>query len=130
MISLGENLAKSLSAPATVELVGDVGVGKTTLAKGIASGLGIKDDITSPSFTIHKQYAGSDYILSHYDFYRLDDPGILANEISENALDAKTIILIEWASSVRNVLPEDRVRIMINYSSDNSRGVAIEGLKK
>ena len=72
MFELGQKIGKTLVPPVVVELLGDVGVGKTTFTRGLAKGLGVKEPVTSPSFTISKTYAlpeGKNLI--HYDFYRL-----------------------------------------------------------
>ena len=77
MIEYGERFAESLHAPVVIELLGDVGAGKTTFTRGLAKGLGVKSTVTSPSFTISKLYQGKKCILAHYDFYRLDEPGLM-----------------------------------------------------
>lgn len=123
-INYGKRLVAQLAPPATVELVGDVGAGKTTLTKGIASGLGILDEVTSPSFVINKKYHGThNIVLSHYDFYRLPDPGIMSEELSESINDSSTITLIEWAETVEHVLPKNRIIIHIKYLDDGTREV-------
>lgn len=126
LINYGENLVKSLPKNATVELLGDVGAGKTTLTKGIARGLKIKDEITSPSFVISKHYHSKDQSLVHYDFYRLADPGIMADDLAENLADENTITVIEWADTVENFLPENRVKIVIKLNDDNTRTIERE----
>ena len=80
-----------------IELIGDVGTGKTTFTRGLAKGLGVKNPITSPSFTISKSYAlPTGGHLIHYDFYRLPDPGLMADDLQENLTNPKNIIIIEW----------------------------------
>lgn len=128
MLKFGENLGKSLRAPALIELVGDVGTGKTTITRGIAKGLGISEPVTSPSFTIAKRYAfpladGKTGTLVHYDFYRLDDPGIMSEDLEESLSDQNTITIIEWGNSVENLLPKDHQIIHINYLEDGSREI-------
>lgn len=127
LINYGENLAKTLAPGATVELLGDVGAGKTTLTKGIAKGLKIPEEITSPSFVISKCYQyrtnNKDQSLVHYDFYRLSDPGIMADDLAENLADENTITVIEWANTVANLLPENRTKITITLNDDNTRTV-------
>ena len=127
LINYGENLAKTLALGATVELLGDVGAGKTTLTKGIAKGLKIPEEITSPSFVISKRYQyrtnNKDQALVHYDFYRLSDPGIMADDLAENLADKNTITVIEWANTVANLLPENRTKITITLNDDNTRTV-------
>ena len=92
MIELGRKIADKIKKPAVIELVGDVGVGKTTMVKGLAEGLGVKEAITSPSFTISKSYALEDGgNMVHYDFYRLSDPGIMMDDLAENIKNEKKV---------------------------------------
>jgi tRNA threonylcarbamoyladenosine biosynthesis protein TsaE len=116
MMRFGQELGARLKGGAVIELVGDVGVGKTTLAKGIAKGLGVAEEVQSPSFTIARSYAARDGLtLNHYDFYRLDDPGIMQAEIADSLARSDNITLVEWASSVHSVLPRSRQIIKISY---------------
>ena len=121
MLEYGKKLGESLKAPSVLELLGDVGAGKTTLVRGIAQGLGIKEDVTSPSFTISKEYQGKKYRLVHYDFYRLGDPGIMSEDLAESIADDNTITIIEWGNTVQNVLPNTRKIIEIKYIDENTR---------
>ena len=121
MLEYGKKLGTSLKAPSVLELLGDVGAGKTTLVRGIAQGLGIKEDVTSPSFTISKEYQGQKYRLVHYDFYRLGDPGIMSEDLAESIADSNTITIIEWGNTVQNILPTERKIIEIKYIDENTR---------
>lgn len=124
MIDKGKAFAEE--ANGVVELVGDVGAGKTTFVRGLAEGLEIKEPITSPSFTISKAYACPDgRTLIHYDFYRLNDPGIMSEDLMENLKDKNNIILIEWSDSIKDFLPEKHTIINIKYNDDNSRELEI-----
>lgn len=123
MIKFGEELAKSISVPSVIELVGDVGTGKTTITKGIAKGLGVEDEVTSPSFMISKQYAFDGGKLVHYDFYRLAEPGIMSEDLLENINDEKTITVVEWADSVADLLPEGHKKFEIKLLDDGSREI-------
>ena len=123
MLDYGKKLGASLEAPAVLELLGDVGAGKTTLTRGIAEGLGIAEAITSPSFTISKEYQGKKYRLVHYDFYRLADPGIMSEDLDEAVSDSNTITIVEWGESIRDILPENRKRIEIKYIDENTREI-------
>lgn len=123
MLEYGKKLGASLEAPVVLELLGDVGAGKTTLTRGVANGLGATEAITSPSFTISKEYLGKNYRLVHYDFYRLADPGIMSEDLDEAISDPNTITIVEWGESIRDVLPEDRKRIEIKYIDENTREV-------
>ncbi len=123
MLDVGENFADRAKV---IELVGDVGAGKTTFVRGLAKGLGIEEPVTSPSFTISKSYAlKNGGFLVHYDFYRLQDPGIMTEDLQENLSNPKNVIVIEWGESVKNLLPKKRTKIEIKYNEDGSREVII-----
>jgi len=123
MIAYGAKIGKSLKAPQVLELLGDVGAGKTTLTRGIAQGLGVEAPVTSPSFVLSREYNGTKYRLVHYDFYRLADPGIMAENIAETVTDSDTITIVEWGQSIQNVLPEDRKIIEIKYIDEDTREI-------
>ena len=120
LIELGRQFGTKLKGGEVIELVGDVGVGKTTFTKGIALGLGITEIINSPSFMIMKNYSSPNgLILNHYDFYRLDDAGIMKSQIAESIGDSKAVTVVEWAGGVAGVLPENRQIIEIKYSPNS-----------
>lgn len=125
LIDYGKRLADGVKMPAVIELVGDVGVGKTTLTRGLAEGLGIREPVTSPSFTISKRYAfkkdDKNGTLVHYDFYRLPDPGIMREEIAETLSQPNTIVVVEWGESVADLLPKNTRKIEILLKDDGSR---------
>jgi tRNA threonylcarbamoyladenosine biosynthesis protein TsaE len=119
MVRLGELLGKKLQGGEVIELIGDVGAGKTTFVKGLGKGLGIDDEVQSPSFTISRVYEARDGLaLHHYDFYRLQDAGILGMELAESIEDPQAITVIEWADTVQNVLPHERLVLRLNYKPD------------
>lgn len=123
---LASKIGSLLKGGEVFELVGDVGAGKTTFVKGLAQGLSIEDDIQSPSFTISRLYnARDDLQLVHYDFYRLSDPGIMANEVAEMIHDQNTITVIEWADIVEGVLPENRYTIRFESPSETARTITV-----
>lgn len=127
MRKFGTRLGAAFNGGEVVELVGDVGSGKTTLAKGIAQGMGVDEDVQSPSFTISRVYeAARGLQLAHYDFYRLSDAGIMEDELAETADNAATVIVIEWADIVKGVLPEDRLMIYLSSPSLLSRHLEIK----
>ena len=125
MIAFGRNFAANLSAPAVIELIGDVGTGKTTFTRGLAEGLGITEPISSPSFTISRFYEGEKYTLTHYDFYRLDNPGLMADDLAESISEPNNITVVEWGESIADILPAEHYRITINYIDENTREVEI-----
>lgn len=125
----GQEIAKCLKGGEVIELIGDVGAGKTTLTKGLALGLGVSETVSSPSFTISRVYDGRDFTLSHYDFYRLADAGILSLEIADALENLHNITVVEWAESVSEILPENRIKIEISKTPEDFRKVKIEGVE-
>lgn len=125
MLDFGKNLAKSLRSH-VIELIGDVGAGKTTFTRGLAEGLGIEESITSPSFTISKSYPLPNHKghLIHYDFYRLSDPGLMLDDLRENLENPDNVIVIEWGKSIDDFLPDDRMIIKIEYDETGGRNLS------
>jgi tRNA threonylcarbamoyladenosine biosynthesis protein TsaE len=118
---LAESLGSRLRGGEVIELVSDVGGGKTTFVKGLAKGFGSTDSVASPSFTISREYVAGDKTMYHFDFYRLDDPGIVANELAEVVVDDKAVVVVEWAGIVEDVLPAEHMTIRIISTGDNDR---------
>ena len=121
MKQLGEAIGQSLSGGEVLELVGDIGAGKTTLTKGIARALGINEPVQSPTFTILRVYDSPKGLrLVHYDFYRLSEAGIMGDEIRE-AMDDDSVVVVEWAGAVDDDLPKDRLVVKITTISEEER---------
>jgi tRNA threonylcarbamoyladenosine biosynthesis protein TsaE len=128
MLDFAEQIGRQLMGGEVIELIGDVGAGKTTFTKGLAKGLGINEVIQSPTFTISREYDARDGLrLSHYDFYRLPDAGIMADELHETVTDPRSVTVVEWAEVVDNVLPEKRITLRITPSrvSETSRDIEL-----
>lgn len=126
MREFGQAIGGVLSGGETIELIGDVGSGKTTLTKGIGHGLGVTDSVQSPSFTINRVYSARDSLeLAHYDFYRLDDSGIMSDELSEAINRPDAVTVIEWGGLVDGVLPSDRLTIRFVSPSETTRQVEV-----
>lgn len=124
MKRLGQMLGQAMQGGEVLELIGDVGAGKTTLTKGLAAGLGITEPVQSPTFTISRVYQSPRGLtLAHYDFYRLQEAGIMADEISEVMLRGDTVTVIEWAGTVNEALPADRLTVTIRTTSEDEREV-------
>ncbi len=121
MKQLGEAIGRSVSGGEVLELVGDIGAGKTTLTKGIAQALGVNEPVQSPTFTISRVYDSPKGLrLVHYDFYRLGEAGIMGDEIRE-AADDDSVIIVEWAGAVDDDLPKDRLLVKITTISEEER---------
>ena len=104
-------------------LDGELGSGKTMFTKGIANGLGIEEVITSPTFTIIKEYLDGEMPLYHMDVYRLD--GDTSEVGIEDYYTKGGIVVIEWANTIKDVLPEERLDIKFKISGENSRTLII-----
>lgn len=102
-------------------MASDLGGGKTAFVRGLAAGAGSKDKVSSPSFTICNQYRAGELTICHYDFYRLNHAGLIANELHENLTNPKAVIVIEWADVIEDVLPSDVLGIKIKVLSENER---------
>ena len=121
---LGREIGAALRGGEVLELVGDVGAGKTTLTKGIAEALEISDPIQSPTFTISRVYLAPNGLeLHHYDFYRLGEAGIMGDEIQEVMARDENVTIIEWAGAVTEVLPADRLVVKIVATAEDERQV-------
>ena len=125
MIDFGAKLGAELRGGEVIELIGDVGAGKTTFTKGLAKGLAIAETVQSPSFTISRVYDGR-LELVHYDFYRLNNAGVMALELADNLSDAEKVVVIEWAETVADILPKERIRIKISSPSETERVLEVE----
>lgn len=124
--TIGKKIGQLLNGGQVIELIGDVGSGKTTLTKSIAVGLGAKSTVSSPSFAICHQHECRDgLILMHYDFYRLKDVGIMASELTESINRRDSVTVIEWGELAENILPIDKITIKINSLSEESRVIDI-----
>ena len=113
--NFGRRLGESLSAGDVVAMVGDLGTGKTTLTGYIARGLGIKETVSSPTFTIIKEYNSGRLPLYHFDVDRIGDPEELFNIGADEYFDGDGVCVVEWADLVSEELPENSKYIFIEY---------------
>ena len=111
----GEKLCEKLTAGSIVALTGDLGTGKTTLTKAIAAGLGVTDVITSPTFNIVKQYDSGRLPLYHFDVYWIGDVDEMYEFGYEEYFFGDGVCVIEWADLIEEIIPDDAVRIEIEY---------------
>ena len=125
---LGKTLELDPNRALVFELKGDVGAGKTTFTRALAKGLGIEEPVTSPSFTISKRYAFSGGELTHYDFYRLPDPGLMADDLEESLETPNSVVVVEWADSVKNLLPKTHQTISFKTLGETERELTFENL--
>ena len=124
--ALGERLADRLKPGDVVLLEGNLGAGKSELARGIARGLEVQETVTSPSFTILNVYESGRVPLYHFDWYRLESSEELYELGMDEYLGGNGIALVEWPEMCQDALPEECLRIRITATGENSRRIEAE----
>lgn len=119
--ALGKKIAAQLKAGDTVLLTGDMGAGKSELARGIARGLGVAGPVPSPSFTILNAYDEGRIPLYHFDWYRVQDSAEIGEMGMDEQIGGDGIALIEWSENAPEFVPEKALRILIERKEDDSR---------
>lgn len=119
----GERLGQNLEGGEVIELISDLGGGKTTLTRGIARGAGSKDAVGSPTFTLSKVYKAPKFQIHHFDFYRLKEAGLMEHELRDVLEDPKAVVIIEWGDVVRHTLPEQHMTISMHKIADDGREI-------
>jgi len=123
---LGTRLAGELEAGDVILLEGELGAGKSELARGIAKGLGVTETVTSPSFTILNVYESGRTPLYHFDWYRLESAEELFELGMDEYLGGDGIALVEWPEICPEAVPEDYLRIRIEATGENERRLHAE----
>lgn len=114
-INFGLELAKRLKPGSVIALIGDLGTGKTALTKAIAEGMGIKQMITSPTFTIVQEYHDGRLPLYHFDVYRICGVEEMYEIGYEEYFYGQGVCIVEWADLIIDIIPEDAIKIYIEY---------------
>ena len=129
-ICLGERLAAELPRRGVVLLIGNLGAGKTTLAKGIVRGRGVaeRDDVSSPTFTLIHEY-GPDAGVFHIDLYRLDEARQVATLGLEEIFDREALVLIEWGERFPELMPAERTEIDIRTTGIDEREIEVRQVR-
>lgn len=123
-IELAENIESERFPNMVICLEGDLGSGKTLFTKGFASSMGIKENITSPTFNIIKEYQGEECKLYHMDVYRLSD---MKEDLGiEDYFKKRGVTIIEWSDLIPELLPKNRLVIRIRVLDENTRIFLIE----
>lgn len=130
MLNMGRRLAHGLEPPSVVYLVGPLGAGKTTFARGLLQGLGHDGAVKSPTYTIVEPYELPEITLYHFDLYRLTDPEELENLGIRDYLSDNTICLIEWPERGEGHLPAADAQLNFSYlqGESQSRRLSVQGL--
>lgn len=115
----GEKLGKVLKGGEIIQLIGDVGAGKTTFVRGLTKGLSSSDHVSSPTFTICNTYHGR-LTIQHCDFYRLSNDKLIEKELEELVSD-QSVVVLEWAENIRGLDSNEGIVISIEVSEDEAR---------
>jgi tRNA threonylcarbamoyladenosine biosynthesis protein TsaE len=124
-VELGRTIARTLPRKACVLLIGNLGAGKTTLAKGLINGLGVAepDEVVSPTFTLIHEYGGGR--VYHIDLYRLDKPEQVATLGLDDIFDKEAVVFIEWGERFPELMPAARTEIRLRAIGEQDRQVEI-----
>lgn len=122
---IGARIGRALKTGDVVALTGDLGAGKTTLVKGIAAGLGVKEkDVASPTFVLIHEYEGRKKIY-HIDWYRLKEISSTDRLLAEDCFNADAITLVEWADRALDLLPKHAIRVELKHKGESERLICI-----
>ncbi len=125
--SFGERIASKLKGGEILALFGSMGMGKTTLTRGIARGLGIQSGVSSPTFALVHEYTGR-LTVYHFDMYRVTSWDDLASTGFFDDLGTKAVLIVEWSENIENALPPEAIRISIRRGkTDQERVIFVEG---
>lgn len=124
-VNFAMNFAKTLPKGTVVAFLGDLGAGKTAFTTGFAKGLGISQDVSSPTFAICNEYSGNGKVLYHFDMYRVDGWDDLYSTGFFDYLDTDAYICVEWSENIFGALPDTSIVVEINKLSDNKREIKI-----
>ena len=123
---LGAALAGVLVAGDLLLLVGDLGAGKTAFAQGLGAGLGVPDQITSPTFTLASRYQGDHLVFHHLDVYRLEGLGEVGDLDLPELLEDEAVVAIEWGDSILPALPKDHLEVRLVWEGvDDERSIVL-----
>ena len=127
-IALGEEIARALPRPAVVLLIGDLGAGKTTLAKGIVKGLGAAapEDVNSPTYTLIHEFGEKDKVY-HIDLYRLDHASEVLALGLDDLLASDAILLVEWGERFPALWPANRLEVRLAWTAEDVREITVTG---
>ena len=120
---LAERLGAAVKGGEVIELISDLGGGKTTFVRGFARGMGSLDRVASPTFTISRIYQAGEKQLYHFDFYKLHEPDSIAEELKEVLEEPQVVTIVEWGDIMRDVLPAKRLTVTIEKTPTDGRRI-------
>ncbi|MCI9236171.1 MAG: tRNA (adenosine(37)-N6)-threonylcarbamoyltransferase complex ATPase subunit type 1 TsaE [Anaerotruncus sp.] len=122
-----EQFAKRLRPGDVIACFGGMGMGKTVFAHGLARGLGLSDEVSSPTFALVQEYTDGNIPLYHFDMYRVSDFDSLYSTGFFDYLEQDGVLLIEWSEQIESALPPGAIRLSFARLDDNTRELTIEG---
>lgn len=126
-IALGEQIGRKLLKGDVIAFKGDLGAGKTTITRGISIGLGLGDNVTSPTFSLVNEYRGKEKSLIHFDMYRISNTDDIELTGFWDYIEEGCILAVEWSENISDVIPKNSVIISIKRTGDNIREIEIIG---
>lgn len=124
---MGEKIGALLKGGDVIAYSGGLGAGKTTITRGISTGLGLGDEVTSPTFSLVNEYVGNSLTLYHFDMYRITSPDDLETTGFYDYMDGESVLAIEWSENIESELPKSAIRIEIARLDENTREITIDG---
>ncbi len=124
-IKIAEKIGRQLRGGEVIELISDLGGGKTTFVNGLVSGAGSNSNVSSPTFSISNIYSCKNFDIAHFDLYRLTKAGLIKYEIGEMASDSKVVLIMEWPDIVEHILPGKRAKINFIIRGEQARTIVI-----
>ncbi|MDQ6768407.1 MAG: tRNA (adenosine(37)-N6)-threonylcarbamoyltransferase complex ATPase subunit type 1 TsaE [Gemmatimonadota bacterium] len=126
--SWGQDLGQSINPPLVLTLTGELGAGKTTLAQAICLGYGVREEITSPTYSLVQEYSAPRSAVFHIDLYRVESPDQLTNLGWDDIIGSRSLIIVEWPERAGTRLPEDHLPIDLDYVPDDpTRRILLAG---
>ena len=126
--AIAEKLGRVLKSGNVVAYFGGLGMGKTAFTRGLAKGMGIKADVSSPTFAIVNDYGGNPPLV-HFDMYKVESWDDLYSSGFFDYLDMGAVLAVEWSENIENALPDDTIRVTIKQGkSPEERFITIEGI--
>jgi len=125
---LGSRLGMLFEGGEVICLLGELGTGKTSLVQGIGQGLHVTDRVTSPTFTLVNEYRGGRLDLYHVDLYRIADGKAALTFGLDEYLYGDGVCVIEWAERVRDLWPEEHLRVSLRHIDETKRGLTLRGV--
>lgn len=126
-IAFAEKVGSLLKGGDIIAYKGGMGAGKTTFTRGLCKGLGLPDEVTSPTFALVNEYRGEEITLYHFDMYRISGEGDLETTGFYDYISPESVIAVEWSENIEDCLPKDIIKIEIETTDENERKITVFG---